>query len=138
VILCDLNKLDCDEVKLALEDSTIIQEALLEATDDNSDFSLRLKSSNLLIEIWFLHPAILSNPDKQHQGIGSLSLKDSFHYILEQGINMRDRIFSVNIFTIGLALLDRLASKGNPETQAVYRTLASGLLSHYRGKTSDR
>lgn len=131
VILCDMNKIDCDEVKLALEGSTLIQDALVEATDDNGDVSLRLKCTNLLLEIWFLHPSIPANPDKQHYGIGSLSLKDSFHYVLEQGVTMRDRIFSLNVYAVGLALAERLASKANSETQAVYRTLAGGLLSHY-------
>ena len=30
-----------------------------------------------------MFPKIVSDPEKQHNGIGSLSLKDSFHYILE-------------------------------------------------------
>ena len=64
VILSDLNKLDCDEVKLALEESTLVQDALVAATDDNGDISIRLKCTNLLLEIWLLHPAIVSNPDK--------------------------------------------------------------------------
>ena len=138
VILSDLNKLDCDEVKLALEESTLVQDALVEATDDNGNFALKLKCTNLLLEIWLLHPNILINPDKQHYGIGSLALKDSFHYVLEQGLHMRDKVFRVNVYANGFALLDRLASKGNSETYAVYRSLCNGLLSIYRGKQSDK
>ena len=51
---------------------------------------------------------------------------------------MSDMIFRVNIFANSFALLDRLASKGNSETQAVYRILVNGLLVLYRDKTSDR
>ena len=58
--------------------------------------------------------------------------------MLEQGIQMSDMIFRVNIFANSFALLDRLASKGNSETQAVYRILVNGLLVLYRDKTSDR
>lgn len=51
---------------------------------------------------------------------------------------MSDMIFRVNVFANSFALLDRLASKGNSETQAVYRILINGLLVLYRDKTSDR
>ena len=100
---------------------------------------MRLKCTNLLLEIWLLHPSILSNPSKQHFGIGSLSLKDSFHFVLEQGVlHMRDRIFKVNVFANALSLLDRMAAKNNPETLPVYRSLIRGLLEIYRGKKSDK
>ena len=138
VILSDLNKLDCDEVKLALEDSTLVQDALVAATDDNGDIAIKLKCTNLLLEIWLLHPDVVSNPDKQHYGIGSLALKDTFQYVFEQGLYMRDKVFSVNVYANGFLLLDRLATKGNPDTLTVYSSLVNGLLSIYRGKQSDR
>ena len=67
-----------------------------------------------------------------------MSLKDSFHYVLQEGTKERDKVFRVNIFSNGFTLLDRLAAKDNSETSAVYKTLISGLLEHYRGKTSDK
>ena len=51
---------------------------------------------------------------------------------------MRDKVFSVNIYANGFILLDRLASKGNPETLTVYSSLVNGLLGIYRGKNSDK
>ena len=67
-----------------------------------------------------------------------MPLKESFHYILQQGTQERDKVFRVNVFANGFTLLDRLASKENSETSAVYQTLINGLLSHYKGKTSDK
>ena len=71
-------------------------------------------------------------------GVGSLSLKDSFHFVLQQGLQERDKVFRINIFSIGFTLLDRLALKDNLETSVVYKTLIGGLLEHYRNKTSDK
>ena len=137
-ILNDLNKLDREMTKAALEESTLIQDALVDATDNHGDFALKLKCTNLLIEIWYFYPTIVSNPQKPHIGIGSLSFKDSFHFVLRQGTIERDKVFRVNIFANAFALLDRLASKDNSETSAVYMTLISGLLEQYKGKTSDK
>ena len=50
----------------------------------------------------------------------------------------RDKVFRVNVFANGFALLDRLAAKDNSETSAVYKTLIAGLLEHYKAKTSDK
>ena len=66
-----------------------------------------------------------------------MSLKDSFHYVLQQGLNERDKVFRVNVYAIGFTLLDRLAEKDNSETSAVYKTLIAGLLEHYKGKTNE-
>ena len=137
-ILNDLNKLDRGATKVALEHSTLIQDALVDATDNHQDFALKLKCTNLLIEVWYLYPTIVSQQAKQFVGIGSLSLKDSFHYVLKQGTQERDKVFRVNIFANGFTLLDRLAAKENRETSAVYETLISGLLEHYKNKKSDR
>ena len=65
----------------------------------------------------------------------SLSLRDSFHYVLTQGLQERDKVFRVNVYAVGFTLLDRLAQKDNSETSAVYKTLISGLLEHYRDKS---
>ena len=137
-ILNDLNKLDRDQTKIALEDSTLIQDALVDATDNHGDFALKLKCTNLLIEIWYLYPTIVSNSSKPHIGIGSQSFKDSFHFVLRQGTIERDKVFRVNIFANGFTLLDRLAAKDNSETSAVYMTLISGLVGLYKGKVSDK
>ncbi len=59
-VLNDLNKLDRETTKQALEESTLIQDALIDATDNHDDFALKLKCSNLLIEIWYLYPTIVS------------------------------------------------------------------------------
>ena len=58
--------------------------------------------------------------------------------MFEQGLYMRDKVFSVNVYANGFLLLDRLATKGNPDTLTVYSSLVNGLLSIYRGKQSDR
>ena len=137
-ILNDLNKLDRDLTRTALEESTLLQDALVDATDNHGDFALKLKCTNLLIEIWYLYPTVVSKPAKSHVGIGSLSLRDSFHFVLQQGTLERDKVFRVNVFANGFTLLDRLAAKDNSETSAVYKTLIAGLLEHYKGKTSDK
>mmetsp|Transcript_11832 Transcript_11832/g.15028 ORF Transcript_11832/g.15028 Transcript_11832/m.15028 type:complete len:120 (+) Transcript_11832:808-1167(+) len=85
-ILSDLKKLDRELAKQMIEDSSLLQEALIEATDNHGDLALKLKTTNLLIEIWFLFPTIVSQPAQQHAGIGSLSRKNSFHYVLQQGL----------------------------------------------------
>ena len=136
-ILSDLNKLDSDETRLALQDSNLIQDALIEATDDKGDAALRLKCTNLLIEIWLEHPAIVNEPSMQSRGIGSLPLRDSFHFVLEQGTLAKDMIFRVNIFANSFSLLDQLVAIGDKETKPVFKTLANGLLALYAGKTSD-
>lgn len=84
-LLVDLNRLDRDLTKAAAEESNMIQDVLNDATVDHGDFALKLKCTNLLIEIWFLYPTIVSMPSKQHLGVGNLSLKDSFHHVLLQG-----------------------------------------------------
>ena len=81
-LLNDLNKMDREATKAAAEESSMIQDVLHDATDDHGDFALKLKCTNLLIEIWFLYPTIVSMPQKQHLGVGNLSLKDSFHNVL--------------------------------------------------------
>ena len=137
-LLGDLNKLNRDLTKNSLEQSTLIQSALIDATDNHGDFALKLKCTNLLLEIWYLYPTIVSLKSKQHLGIGAMPLKESFHYVLQQGTQERDKVFRVNVFANGFTLLDRLASKENSETSAVYQTLISGLLEHYKGKSSDK
>lgn len=137
-VIFDLKDIDRDAAKLMLEDSTLIQDALIDATDNHGDFALKLKTTNLLIEIWYLFPTVVSQSNRQHIGIGSLSLKDSFHFVLSQGTLERDKVFRINVFSNGFTLLDRLALKDNSETSAVYKTLISGLLEHYKGKKSDR
>ena len=82
-LLSDLNRLDSKETQHALEESSLVQDALVEATDDNGDAALRLKCTNLLIEVWLEHPPIIYEPKMQTQGIGSLPLRDSFHFVLE-------------------------------------------------------
>lgn len=47
-------------------------------------------------------------------------------------------MFRVNVFANAFTLLDRLAAKENKETSAVYKTLISGLLEHYKNTKSDR
>lgn len=47
-------------------------------------------------------------------------------------------MFRVNVFANAFTLLDRLAAKDNKETSAVYKTLISGLLEHYKNTKSDR
>jgi hypothetical protein len=59
-ILNDLNKLNRSATKVALEHSTLIQDALVDATDNHGDFALKLKCTNLLIEVWYLYPTIVS------------------------------------------------------------------------------
>ena len=61
-LLYDLNKLDRDSTKAAAEESAMIQDVLTDATDDHGDFALKLKCTNLMIEIWFLYPTIVSMP----------------------------------------------------------------------------
>ena len=59
-ILGDLNRLDPQKTKEMIESSNILQEALIEATDNHEDIALKLKTTNLLIEIWYLFPTIVS------------------------------------------------------------------------------
>jgi len=82
-LLNELNKLDRDATKGALEQSSLIQDALVEATENHQDFALKLKCTNMLIELWYLYPTIVSKPSKQYMGIGSLSMKDSFHFVIQ-------------------------------------------------------
>lgn len=63
-LLGDLNKLDRDTTKAAAEESTMIQEVLTDATADHGDFALKLKCTNLMIEIWYYYPTIVSMPQK--------------------------------------------------------------------------
>lgn len=133
-ILGDLNKLDSQKTKEMVESSNILQEALIEATDNHDDLALKLKTTNLLIEIWYLFPTIVSQPSNSHAGIGSLSRKDSFHFVLQQGLQARDKVFRVNVYANSFTLLDRLAQKGNSETNPVYKTLIGGLVMHYKSK----
>ena len=58
-LLGELNKVDREGTKKALEDSTLIQDALIDATDNHGDFAIKLKTSNLLIEIWYFYPTIV-------------------------------------------------------------------------------
>ena len=60
-ILGDLNSLNRVATKAALEMSTLIQDALVDATEDHGDFALKLKTTNLLVEIWYLYPTIISH-----------------------------------------------------------------------------
>ena len=108
-ILSDLNKLNRDKTKAGLEGSTLIQDALVDATDAEQDYALKLKCTNLLIEIWFLYPTVVSQQSRDQVGIGSLSLTESFHYVLKQGLSERDKVFRVNVFANSFSLLDRLA-----------------------------
>jgi len=61
-LLGDLNKLDRDAMKEAAEESTLLQDVLIDSTANHGDFALKLKCTNLLIEIWFLYPTIVSMP----------------------------------------------------------------------------
>ena len=61
-LLGDLNKIDRNMTKSAAEESTLIQDVLIDATANHGDFALKLKCTNLLIEIWFLYPTIVSLP----------------------------------------------------------------------------
>ena len=84
-VLNDLNKLDRAATKKALEKSTLIQDALVDATEQQDDFALKLKCTNLLIEIWYLYPTIVSQQpasDSLLSGVGSRTLKESFHLVL--------------------------------------------------------
>lgn len=38
----------------------MIRDALIDATEDHGDFALKLKTANLLVEIWYLFPTIIS------------------------------------------------------------------------------
>lgn len=64
-------------------------------------------------------------------------MKDSFHFVLEQGTLERDTIFRSNIFANSFTLLDKLVQENDAETTVVYLTLVRGLLAMYRGKRSD-
>ena len=59
-VLGDLNKIDRERTKRALEESPLVQNALLDATDNGGDLALKLKTTNLLVEIWYLYPTIVS------------------------------------------------------------------------------
>ena len=135
-ILGELKNLDNKKCKLAIEDSSLVQEALKDAIEQD-DLALKLKTTNLILEIWYLFPTIVSQSGEK-KGIGALSQKDSFHLVLQKGLQQHDKVFQLNIFAIGFTLLDRLAQKDNSETSAVYKTLTGGLIEHYRGKQNDK
>ena len=59
-ILNDLNKIDRDSTKEALEQSSLIQDALNDVVENQEDYALKLKCSNLLVEIWYTYPTIVS------------------------------------------------------------------------------
>lgn len=63
-ILKDLKDLDQAQCRVALEDSSLVQDALIDATDNPGDIALKLKTTNLLIEIWYLFPTLVSQPVK--------------------------------------------------------------------------
>ena len=63
-VLGDLKKIDAALCKESLEDSPLLQQALLDATDNHDDIALKLKTTNLLMEIWFEFPTIVSQPGK--------------------------------------------------------------------------
>jgi len=61
-IFSDLKRIDQGLCKKALEESPLLQQALVDATDNHGDIALKLKTTNLLLEIWFEFPTIVSEP----------------------------------------------------------------------------
>ena len=59
-LLPELNKLDREASRLMLEGSDIIQQALKDAVENEQDYALKLKCTNLLFEIWYLYPTLVS------------------------------------------------------------------------------
>ena len=86
-----------------MERSNLISEAINDVTALNSDIGLRLKCTNLLLEILLLFPEFVSDPNNERLlGLSSMPLQDAFRYILEQGLNENDKVFRVNIFVFGM------------------------------------
>ena len=59
-LLPELHKIDRDATRKMLEDSEIIQNALREAVENDLDYAVKLKCTNLLFEIWYLYPTLVS------------------------------------------------------------------------------
>ena len=131
------NKLDRDATRKSILESDLIQSALQLATTTN-DLALRLKTTNLILELWYLYPTLVSSNQQSVQGLGSMSLRDSFHQVLMMGTKERDKIFKINVFGMAFTLLDRLAEKENKEAPQVYKTIILGLVESYKNKRSDR
>ena len=66
-----------------------------------------------------------------------MTVKDSFLLVLKQSTCERDKVFRINAFANAFCLLDRLASKKNKESAAVYKTLIIALIDHYKNKRTD-
>ena len=137
-LLPELHKIDREGAKKMLEESELIQDALVEAVENDIDYALKLKCTNLLFEIWYLYPTLVSQSSWEMKGLNGMTIKDSFQLVLKQSTNERDKVFRVNAFACAFSLLDRLAQKKNKESAAVYKTLIMALIEHYKNKRSDK
>ena len=108
-LLPELHKLDREATRKMLEESQVIQKALVEAAENDIDYALKLKCTNLLFEIWYLYPTLVSQTSWEIKGLNGMTLKDSFQLILKQSTNERDKVFRINAFACAFTLLDRLA-----------------------------
>ena len=108
-LLPELNKIDRETTRKMLEESDIIQNALVEAVENDLDYALKLKCTNLLFEIWYLYPTLVSQTSWEVKGLNGMTLKDSFQLVLKQSTNERDKVFRINAFACAFSLLDRLA-----------------------------
>jgi|LakMenEpi03Aug12_release.lakeMendotaPanAssembly.Ray.scaffolds.fasta_scaffold3406917_1 DNA-binding sugar fermentation-stimulating protein len=65
LLLPELFKIDQEKTKEMVVNSNIIINALKQST--NRDYAVKLKSTNLLLEIWALFPSVISK--KQSLGL---------------------------------------------------------------------
>ena len=77
-LLPELNRLDREGARMMLEGSDIIQTALQEAIENEVDYALKLKCTNLLFEIWYLYPTLVSQTSWEMKGLNGMTIKDSF------------------------------------------------------------
>ena len=137
-LLPEFHKIDRELTRKMLEESELIQNALHEAAENDMDYALKLKCTNLLFEIWYLYPTLVSQSNWEVKGLNGMTIKDSFLLVLKQSTNERDKVFRINAFACAFSLLDRLAQKKNKESAAVYKTVILALIEHYKHKRSDR
>ena len=108
--LPQFNKINRDATRKILLESDLIH-TTLGAASSKDDMALKLKCTNLTLEIWYLYPTIVSTNSDAILGLGTMSLRESFHNILVAGTKERDKIFKINVFAMAFTLLDRLAEK---------------------------